>query len=72
MTKFILVMLLCSNVTGNDCRSFEPEYTEFKTYHGCARYGYEYSSELMTNFSDEFIDEYRAYIVFSCKENQTI
>jgi len=72
MSKFILVMLLCSNVSGNDCRSFEPEYTEFKTYHSCARYGYEYASELMTNFSNEFIDEYRAYIVFSCKENQNI
>jgi hypothetical protein len=26
----------------------------------------------MTNFSDKFIDEYRTYIVFSCKENQSI
>ena len=65
-------MLLCSNVSGNDCRSFEPKYTEFKTYHGCARYGYKTASEIMTNFSDEFIDEYRTYIVFSCKENQII
>jgi len=72
MTKFILVMLLCSNISGNSCKPFEPEYTEFKSYHECARYGYKYSSELMDNFSDSFINDYRTYIVFSCKENQTI
>ena len=72
MSKFIITMLLCSSISGNDCKPFKPEYTEFKTYPECARYGYKYSSELMTNFSDTFIDEYRAYIIFSCKENQTI
>ena len=65
-------MLLCSNISGNSCKPFEPEYTEFKSYHECARYGYKYSSELMDNFSDSFINDYRTYIVFSCKENQTI
>ena len=65
-------MFLCSQISGNGCKPFEPEFTHFDTYHECARYGYEYASELMTNFSDKFIDEYRTYIVFSCKENQSI
>ena len=72
MTKFILVMLLCSNISGNSCKPFVPENTEFNSYHECARYGYKYSSELMDNFSDTFINDYRTYIIFSCKENQTI
>jgi hypothetical protein len=61
-------MYLCSQIPGNACKPFEPEYTEFKNYGECARYGYQYSSELMSNFSDKFIEEYRAYIVFDCKE----
>ena len=69
--KFILIMLLCSNIPGNKCNPFQPEYYEFKNYPECMRYGYEYSSDLMTNFSDEFIDEYRTYIIFSCKEQAT-
>lgn len=72
MTKFIITMLLCSSVSGNDCKPFQPEITEFKTYSECARYGYKYASKVMTDLNDTFIEEYRAYIVFSCKENQTI
>ena len=66
--KFVLIMLLCSNVPGNKCQPFEPEYYDFNTYHECARHGYDYSAELMNNFSEEFIDEYGAFIVFSCKQ----
>jgi len=69
--KFVIIMFLCSNIAGNDCKPFEPEYTEFKSYPECSRYGYEYASELMNNFSDKFIDEYRTYIIFSCKEQAT-
>ena len=72
MTKFILVMLLCSQINGNDCRTFEPEYVEFKSYRECARYGYNSASELMNEFSDEFIEDYRTYIKFSCEEGSTI
>jgi len=66
--KFVLVMLLCSNVSANSCKPFKPEFIQFEEYHQCARYGYNYSSELMKNFSKEFIDEYKAYLIFSCKE----
>ena len=48
---------------------FLPEYSNFKHYHECARYGYNYSSELMKKFNKEFIDEYKTYIVFSCNEH---
>jgi len=72
MTKFILTMFLCSQVAGNDCKPFQPEFTHFNTYHECARYGYSYSNELMTEFSVEFIDEYRTYIIFGCKEEGTV
>jgi len=72
MTKFILTMFLCSQISGNGCKPFKPEFTHFDTYHECARYGYSYSDELMTEFSTGFINEYRAYIIFGCKEEGTI
>ena len=68
MTKFILTMLLCSQVAGNDCKPFQPEFTHFNTYHECIRYGYSYSDELMTEFSKEFIEGHRVYIIFGCKQ----
>ena len=66
--KYVIIMFLCSNIAGNECKQFEPEYNDFKDYHECARHGYDSAADLMNNFSDKFIDEYRTYIVFSCKE----
>ena len=65
-------MLICSNLAGNECKPIAVEIEEFDKYHECARHGYGAASELMNNFSEEFIDEYRTYIIFSCKENNTI
>ena len=72
MTKFILMLFICSNIAGNECKTIPTVIVEFDEYHQCARHGYEAASELMNNFSVEFIEEYRSYIIFSCKENQTI
>ena len=66
--KYVLVMWLCSALPGNDCKLIEPEFIHFKDYYGCSTYGYEYSTELVTNFSKEFVNEYRAYIKFACME----
>ena len=72
MTKFILLMLVCSGIPGNDCKPILTPIEQFDTYHECARYGYSYASELMTQFSTGFINEYRTYIIFGCKEEGTI
>ena len=72
MTKFVLIMFLCSYIPGNECKQFEPEHNDFKNYHECARNGYDSAAELMNSFSNTFVDEYRAYIIFSCKEKSTI
>jgi len=71
MTKFLLVMYLCSHISGNACKQFKPEYTEFKTYKECATYGYKYSAELLDNFSDTFVEDYRTYTIFDCFEQST-
>ena len=72
MTKFILLMLLCSGIPGNDCKSIPTPVVEFNTYHECAYYGYDYSSELLRNFNPKSVDEFRIYTAFDCKENSSI
>ena len=70
--KYILVMFLCSQLQGNACKQFEPEFTEFKTYGECAKYAYEYSNTIMSNFSMEFVEDYKAYLVFDCKARAAV
>ena len=72
MTKFILLMLVCSGIPGNDCKPIPTPVTEFSTYHECAYYGYDYSGSLLKSMGDLNVDEYQMYTMFSCKESSTI
>ncbi len=72
MTKFILLMLVCSNIPGNDCKPIPTPIKEFNSYHECAYYGYDYSGSLLRSMGNDAVDEYKMYTMFSCKENQTI
>ena len=64
-------MWLCSSVPGNACKAIEPEFTTFKDNYECTVYGYEYSRDLISNFSREFVNEYQAYTRFMCLEQET-
>ena len=66
--KYVIIMFLCSNIVGNDCKLFEPEYTEFNSYHECTYHAYDYSSTLLRSMGNENVDEYQMYTIFSCKE----
>ena len=39
--KFLMVMFICSNVEGNECRPIQPLITYFNTYSECAIHAYE-------------------------------
>ena len=72
MTKFILLMVVCSGIPGNDCKPIPIPVKEFNTYHECIYYGYDYSNALLKSIGDESVSEYEMYTKFSCKENQII
>jgi hypothetical protein len=72
MTKFILIMFICSHITGNECKLIPTPVEEFNTYHECAINGYGYTATLLSNMDPDFVDTYKAYTVFECKENSTI
>jgi hypothetical protein len=72
MTKFILLMLVCSQIPGNECKPVPTPVQEFDSYHQCAYFGYDYSDTLLRSMGDQIVDEYRMFTAFSCKENTTI
>ena len=66
--KFIILMYICSHVAGNECKLMPTPVVNFNTYSECAIYGYEYSTVLLKEFDKEFVNTYRAYTLFDCKE----
>jgi len=66
--KFIMLMYICSHVAGNECKLMPTPVLNFNTYSECAIYGYEYSTILLKEFNKEFVNTYRAYTLFDCKE----
>ena len=72
MTKFILIMFICSNIPGNTCKLMPTPIQNFDTYSDCAIYGYEYSLNMLKSFNVKAVNEYKMYTVFNCKENQSI
>ena len=72
MAKFILIMFICSNIIGNECKLIPTPVDQFNTYHECVYFGYDYSSTILKDFSPDFVDQYRMYTAFSCTEQSTI
>jgi len=72
MTKFILLMLVCSNIPGNDCKLIPTPIEQFDTYHECIYYGYDYSSILLKEMTSEKVDEFKMYTRFDCKADKII
>ena len=66
--KFVMLMYICSHIAGNECKVMPTPVLNFNTYSECAIYGYEYSTILLKEFNKEFVNTYRAYTLFDCKE----
>ena len=71
MTKFILLMIMCSGIPGNECKHIPTHINEFDKYHQCIIYGYDYSSELLKTFDTKSVDEYEMFTAFDCKIQTT-
>ena len=72
MTKIVLLMILCSELAGNQCKVIPTPTVLFDDYSSCIVYGYEYSHTLMTTFDPEWTHSMLAYTKFSCKEDKII
>ena len=72
MVKYILIMIICSGIPGNECKPMPTPLYEFNEYHKCIIYGYDYSSELLKTFNPKTINEFEMFTAFDCKENTSI
>jgi hypothetical protein len=86
MTKFILLMVLCSGVAQNECKviptkeklfdntCLEPHVwpTTFNTQYDCLMYGYEESLNKMKEIGAEDVNKYNMFIKFNCTPSNII
>ena len=72
MTKFVLLMVLCSEIAINQCKVIPTPIVLFNDYSSCIVYGYEYSHKLMASLDPEWTNSMLAYTKFSCKPDKII
>ena len=72
MVKFVLLMVLCSELAVNQCKIIPTPTVLFDDYSSCIIYGYEYSHKLMAGFDPEWNNSMKAYTKFSCKPDKII
>ena len=72
MVKFVLLMVLCSELAGNSCKVIPTPHVLFDDYSSCIVYGYNYSHTLMTTFDPEWTNSMEAYTKFSCEPDKII
>ena len=71
MTKYILMMIVCSGIPGNECKPISTPIFEFKEYHECIIYDYDYSSEMLKSINPKTINEFEMFTAFDCKIQTT-
>ena len=72
MVKFVLLMVLCSEIASNDCKVIPTPTILFDDYSSCIVYGYDYSHQLMASFDPKWTNNYKAYTKFSCEPDKII
>jgi len=72
MVKFVLLMVLCSELAVNQCKIIPTPQVLFDDYSSCIVYGYEYSHKLMAGFDPEWNNSMKAYTKFSCEPDKII
>ena len=72
MTKFVLLMVLCSELASHQCKIIPTPNVLFDDYSSCIIYGYDYSHKLIAGFDPEWTNSMKAYTKFSCKVDKII
>ncbi len=73
MTKFILMLYVCTSVTGNlKCTQDAVMPFEYDEYSTCVLYGYVHArNHLMQNYTVDEVNMDKVAIRFECKELKT-
>ena len=68
MIKYVLIMIICSGIPGNQCKPIPVPISEFKEYHECIIYGYDYSSTMLKSLNPTTINDFEMFTAFDCQE----
>ena len=68
MPKYILIMIICSSIPGNECKPIPVPISEFQEYHECIIYGYDYSSTMLKSLNPATINDFEMFTAFDCQE----
>ena len=71
MAKYILIMIMCSGIPGNQCKPIPTPISEFKEYHECIIYGYDHSSTILKSLDPRTINEFEMFTAFDCQERMS-
>jgi hypothetical protein len=72
MKIVVILMVMCSTVTGNKCQPIATPQVEFKDMYECTVYGYSYSEQVILELGAEFINNYGAYTKFACEKKEIV
>ena len=68
MIKYMLIMIICSGIPGNECKPIPTPISEFDEYHKCIICGYDYSSTMLKSLNPMTINEFEMFTAFDCQE----
>ena len=71
MVKYILVMIICSGIPGNQCKPIPVPVPEFDKYHECIIYGYDYSSTMLKSLNPKTMNEVERVTAVDCQERMS-
>jgi hypothetical protein len=72
MTKFILLMFICSTTPGNECKLIDIEINQFNDMYECTLSGYQQSKDIILELNRKFVNEHGAHTKFMCIPQPTV
>ena len=73
MTKFVLLMVLCSELAVNQCKIIPTPTVLFDDYSSCIVYGYDYSHKFVTkSFTYDQLEKFKVIPKYTCTPIQQI
>ena len=72
MTKFVLILAMCSSIPGNQCVKIPTPKFVFNDAYDCTVYGYSHSEEIIVSLTREFVNEKQIFTKFMCQEQKAI
>lgn len=69
MTKFVLILALCSNIN-NVCMSPVQDVKVYDTFRDCILQAYDQSLKILTSIDIKEVDGKELYTKFICKEKE--